>query len=180
MINYNELRRLAAAIGKSKPVLGHLYIASGTAYFTDGAYLVVIREHSPNMPAGTEILIDLNTLVINTKGLVYPSVGNITDKLYGLWEPTTEVFKGEVIYSHIPEVGPSSEPMKRYIDPAIIAQLKKLIAVKGWAFDPTKVVIGAKGGIGRILLGDNIDIYFILKATPVEKPKNDDDDSMLD
>ena len=149
-VNFNELRKMAKACKKSRPILGCLLIKDGKAYFTNSLFIVVMGGY-----AGVEnTVIDMDNYL--TPISEYPSLDGIIDKRFEKYPFEKAIYNDEVIYKN------SSLPsMIRYIDNNIIQQIEKIISIKKFVFDIEKVETNYS--IARYIVNDELTIYFCMK-----------------
>lgn len=150
-VNFNELRKLAKAIKKSRPILGSLLIRDGKAYFTNTIYAVVMGGYE-----GTENkIIDMDTYLEPIGE--YPNLDQIIDKRFELHPFKKVIYNNEVIFKR----NNSLSDIDFYIDNKIIAQIEKITSVKNFTFDIEKVETNSI--IGRYVVNDELTIYFSMK-----------------
>lgn len=155
-INYNELRKLAAKIEKSRPILGSLLIKEGKAYFTDGLYLVAMGGYQ-----GTpDMVINLNTY--GKPAGEYPELTRIMRGPFNQVTFESAIYGGRVINQFKRDDG-----LIVYIDEDIKNQIKRLVANKKFTLDINQ--IKTNGSIGLYEINDDTKIYFGLKRREVEK-----------
>lgn len=149
-VNFDELRKMAKAIKKSRPVLGCINIKEGKAYFTNSLYIVVMGGYEGIEDA----VIDMNDY---SKAMgEYPNLDGITGKRFEKYPFEKEIYNNEVIYKN------SSLPsMVRYIDKKTIDQIEKITSGKKSIFDIEKVETNYS--ISRYIVNDELTIYFAMK-----------------
>lgn len=145
LINYNEVRRLAAKIGKTRPILSCIKIESGKAYFTNSAYLLVMEGY--NECEDGLMFMDNYKRPIGS----YPDLSLILNRQYHYIEFEKTILNNEVVY----KIG------GYYIDNEILTQIKKLVAIKNFTVDVN--AIKASGSTLRLDLPDNSFIMFCPK-----------------
>lgn len=152
-VNFNELRKLAKAIKKIRPILGSLLIRDGKAYFTNTIYIVVMGGYERN----ENKTIDMETY-LEPIG-VYPNLDRIIDKRFELRPFEKVIYNNEVIFKINSSLFHSNIDL--YIDNKIIAQIEKITSVKNFTFDIEKVETNSI--IGRYVVNDELTIYFSMK-----------------
>ena len=123
IINYNELRKLAAKAGKTRPILSCIMIKDGKAYYTDSRYLVVMEGYK-----NTD---DCVMYIDNYKKceLGYLNLGLIIDRHYEPIKFEKVILNDKVVYK--------SDGI--YIDGEILNQIKKLVNIKNFVVEVDKI-----------------------------------------
>ena len=149
-VNFNELRKMAKAIKKSRPILGCIQIKDGKAYFSNSFYIVVMGGYGG--VENTTIDMDNYLKLISE----YPNLDQIIDRRFEKYPFEKVIYNDEVIYKN------SSLPNSVwYIDNNIIKQIEKIISIKKFVFDIEKVEMNYS--IARYIVNDELTIYFCLK-----------------
>ncbi len=149
-VNFNELRKMAKACKKSRPILGCLLIKDGKAYFSNSLYMVVMGGY-----VGVEnTTIDMDNYL--TPISEYPNLDQIIDKRFEKYPFEEVIYNNEVIYKIC-----SPSTMIKYIDKGIIDQIKKIISIKKFVFDIEKVETNYS--LARYIVNDELTIYFAMK-----------------
>lgn len=149
-VNFDELRKMAKAIKKSRPILGCIKIKDGKAYFTNSLYIVVMGGYEG---------IENQTINMNdySKPMIeFPNLEQIIDKRFEKYPFDREIYNNEVIF-----INRSLPDMIRYIDNKTITQIEKMISIKKFDFDIEKVETNYS--IARYIVNDELTIYFAMK-----------------
>lgn len=125
IINYNELRKLAIKVGKTRPILSCIKIQDGKAYFTNAIYLVVMEGYQDSED-GVFFMGNYKRCVMD-----YPNVDFIINQEYKIVEFEKVILNDKVVY----KLGGWC------IDDEILTQLKKLVTMKNFTIDVNKIKV---------------------------------------
>lgn len=151
-INFNEVRKLAAQVAKSRPILGCLRIEGGRAMWTDSIYLVAMDGYSKSQ----NITVSLSDYSIKTDD--YPALERFIDAPFESVSHTTAIEDDKVVYEF-----ERSDGRVTFIDQEILAQLSKLIANKKFTMCVSEIDMNESRMMGRITVDQNTKLYFMLK-----------------
>lgn len=152
-INFNEVRKLAAQVAKSRPILGCIRIENGRAMWTDSIYMVVMEGYSKTQ----DITISLSDYSIKTDD--YPKLEKFINYSFGERPYTEEIVDGKVVYTYERH----TQDYKTFIDQSTLEQVKKLISNKKFNLSIPQIELNEAQMMARVTVDPLTKIYFILK-----------------